>query len=222
MSEPGLVDITGRLRSPAATPGHWAGCAPPNKGQRYPADPPTVEEIILVMRQAGPGPYADRTRGLIAILWRRAADQRSAHSYRDRFGLEDRVGAGSLRQGREAQVVGMDDWTWEHLARWTDHRIQLPVGPLFCILAGPTRGRGWSATAVRGEFRRLAAQAGARRRFAHTSSGTLMRSRWRMKGIRCRLSRGSSGMPTLGSRRSTCKESIHARSSTRSTTAARR
>jgi hypothetical protein len=48
MSEPGLMDITGRLRSPAATPGHWTGCAPPNKGQRYPADPPTVEEIILV------------------------------------------------------------------------------------------------------------------------------------------------------------------------------
>jgi integrase len=70
MSQPGLVDITGRLGSPAATPGHWTGCAPPNKGLRYPADPPTVEEIILVMRQAGPGPYADRIRALIAILWR--------------------------------------------------------------------------------------------------------------------------------------------------------
>ncbi len=70
MSEPGLVDITGRLRSPAATPGHWAGCAPPNKGLRYPADPPTVEETILVMREAGPGPYADSLRALIAILWR--------------------------------------------------------------------------------------------------------------------------------------------------------
>jgi hypothetical protein len=51
-------------------PGIRPGCAPPNKGLRYPADPPTVEEIILVMRQAGPGPYADRTWGLIAILWR--------------------------------------------------------------------------------------------------------------------------------------------------------
>ena len=70
MSEPRLVDVTGRLRSPAATPGHGAGCAPPNKGLRFPADPPTVEEIILVMREAGPGPYADRTRGLIAIPWR--------------------------------------------------------------------------------------------------------------------------------------------------------
>ena len=53
MSESGLVDVTGRLRSPAATRGHWAGCAPPNKALRYPADPPTVEEIILVMREAG-------------------------------------------------------------------------------------------------------------------------------------------------------------------------
>ena len=32
MSEASLVDIIGRLRSPAATPGHWAGCAPPNEG----------------------------------------------------------------------------------------------------------------------------------------------------------------------------------------------
>src|ERR1700760_3654181 len=69
-SKPRPVDVAGRMRSPAAIPGHWAGCAPPNKGLRYPADPPTVEEIILVMRQAGPGPYADRTRPLIAILWR--------------------------------------------------------------------------------------------------------------------------------------------------------
>jgi integrase len=70
MSEQTLVDVTGRLRSPAATPGHRAGCAQPNKGLRFPADPPTVEETILVMREADPGPYGDRTRGLIAILWR--------------------------------------------------------------------------------------------------------------------------------------------------------
>src|SRR5437588_8292303 len=63
-------------------------------------------------------------------------------------------------------MVGMDDWAWEHVALWTEHRIKLPLGPLFCILAGPTRGRGWSATAVRGELRRLAVAAGVRRRFA--------------------------------------------------------
>jgi Phage integrase family len=37
---------------------------------------------------------------------------------------------------------------------------------LFCIIDGPTRGRPWSSAGVRVEFRRLAAQAGVRRRFA--------------------------------------------------------
>ena len=55
---------------------------------------------------------------------------------------------------------------FEHLNRWLEHRVQLPVGPLFCIIDGPTRGRTWPATAVRGELRELAAQARVRRRFA--------------------------------------------------------
>jgi integrase/recombinase XerD len=63
-------------------------------------------------------------------------------------------------------MVGMDDRGWEHVARWTEHRVRLPIGPVFCILAGPTRGRVWSATAARGELRRLAVEAGVRRRFA--------------------------------------------------------
>ena len=41
-----------------------------NKGMRYPADPPTVEEIVAVMRQAGNGRSAARIRGLIVVLWR--------------------------------------------------------------------------------------------------------------------------------------------------------
>ena len=42
----------------------------------------------------------------------------------------------------------------------------LPVGPLFCVVEGPTRGRPWASAAVRSEFRRLATEAGVRRRFA--------------------------------------------------------
>lgn len=38
--------------------------------------------------------------------------------------------------------------------------------PLFCVIDGPTRGRPWSAAAVRSEFRRHAAEAGVRRRVA--------------------------------------------------------
>jgi hypothetical protein len=51
-------------------PGFHAGRPPHNKGQRYPADPPKVEEIIAVMRAAGDDAHGCRLRGLIVILWR--------------------------------------------------------------------------------------------------------------------------------------------------------
>ena len=168
MSEPGLVDITGRLRSPAATPGHWAGCAPPNKGLRYPADPPTVEEIILVMREAGPGPYADRTRGLIAILWRAGlADQRSARAHRDRSGPEDRLGAGPRRA--RAASAGWSGWTTGLGARRPLDRAPDPAArSARCSASSPDR-----PAAAAGQRQLPAAsfagsrpQAGVRRRFA--------------------------------------------------------
>jgi len=55
MSEP-LLDAAGRRRSPATLPQFHAGRPPRNKGIRYPADPPTVEEIVAMMRHAGDGP----------------------------------------------------------------------------------------------------------------------------------------------------------------------
>src|SRR3954466_10123818 len=69
MPDPTL-DAAGRRRSPATVPGYLKGRPPRNKGRRYPADPPRVEEIVAVMRAAGVGVCATRTRALIAILWR--------------------------------------------------------------------------------------------------------------------------------------------------------
>ena len=60
----------------------------------------------------------------------------------------------------------MDDWAWEHLQSWLTARLELPVGPLFCIISGPTRGRRWSVSAARAQLRDTAAAAGVRRRFA--------------------------------------------------------
>jgi integrase len=65
-----LLDAAGRRRSPATMPGFRAGRPPRNKGVRYPADPPTVEEIVAVMRAADDGPHGRRLRGLIVVLWR--------------------------------------------------------------------------------------------------------------------------------------------------------
>ena len=41
-----MLDAAGRRRSPATLPEFHAGRPPRNKGMRYPADPPTIEEIL--------------------------------------------------------------------------------------------------------------------------------------------------------------------------------
>lgn len=65
-----LLDAAGRRRSPATRPGFHCGRPPRNKGPRYPADPPAIEEIVAVMRQAGDTAHGLRTRALIIVLWR--------------------------------------------------------------------------------------------------------------------------------------------------------
>ena len=82
--------------------------------------------------------------------------------------LDARRGSLLVRRGKggRRREVGMDDWVWEQLAPWLDARVVLPVGPLFCVVNGPTRGRPWAAAAARTELRTVAREAGVRRRFA--------------------------------------------------------
>ena len=65
-----VLDAAGRRRSPATMPGYHAGRPPRNKGRVYPADPPTVEEIVAVMREASDDPHGNRFRALVVVLWR--------------------------------------------------------------------------------------------------------------------------------------------------------
>ena len=162
-----LVDCAGRRRSPAALPVYHRGRPPRNKGLRYPPDPPTVEEIIAVMRAAGDEPDGVRLRGVIVVLWRAGLRVQEALALAE-HDLNPRRGSILVRRGKggRRREVGMDDWGWEQLRPWLVARAELPVGPLFCVIDGPTRGRPWAGPAVRCEFRRLAAVAGIRRRFA--------------------------------------------------------
>jgi site-specific recombinase XerD len=162
-----LLDRAGRRRSPATMNGFHAGRPPLNKGIRYPADPPTVEEIVAVMRAAGDGRHGRRLRGLIVVLWRAGLRIQEALALGE-SDLDRRRGALLVRCGKggRRREVGMDEWAWEQLQPWMDLRLELPVGPLFCVINGPTRGRPWSAAAVRADLRRTATTAGVRRRFA--------------------------------------------------------
>src|SRR5688500_10739161 len=162
-----LLDRAGRRRSPATLPGFHAGHAPGNKGLRYPADPPKIEEIVAVMRTAGEGAHGRRLRGLIVIMWRAGLRIQEALALTE-GDLDHRRGSLLVRRGKggRRREVGMDAWGWEELHPWLEHRLELPVGPLFCVINGPTRGRHWSSAAARADLRRTAARAAVRRRFA--------------------------------------------------------
>ena len=147
-------------------PGFHAGHALGNKGLRYPADPPKVEEIIAVMRTAGDRAHGRRLRALIAILWRSGLRIQEALALTE-GDLDQRRGSLLVRSGKgRRREVGIDGWGWEQLQPWLDVRRELPVGALLCVINGTTRGRHWSPAAARAELQHTAAGAGVRRRFA--------------------------------------------------------
>ena len=133
----------------------------------YPADPPTVEEIVTVMRHAGDSVHGRRLRGLIVVLWRAGLRICEALTLAE-ADLDARRGSMLVRRGKggRRREVDMDDWAWEQLEPWLQVRLKLPVGPLVCVVNGPTRGRPWAAAAARSELRRVARESGVRRRFA--------------------------------------------------------
>jgi site-specific recombinase XerD len=161
-----MLDSASHSPSPRSA-GLSRGRSPANKGRRYPADPPRVEEIVAVMRQAGDRPIGRRTRGLIVVLWRAGLRISEALALAE-SDLEFQRGSLLVRSGKggKRREVGMDEWGWDQLRPWLEVRLALPVGPLFCVVKGKGRGRPWASSAVRSQLRCLAVRAGVRRRFA--------------------------------------------------------
>jgi site-specific recombinase XerD len=123
-----LLDAAGRRRSPASTPGFRTGIGPRNKGQRYPADPPTVDEIVAVMRQAGKDRHGHRLNALIVVLWRVGLGINEALSLTE-TDVDQRRGSILVRHGKNdrRREVGTDAWAWSAIEPWLGDRLQLPA-----------------------------------------------------------------------------------------------
>jgi integrase len=147
-----LLDAAGRRRSVATLPGHHCGRAPRNKGMRYPADPPTVEEIVAVMRHAGDRPHGIRLRGLIVVMWRAGLRISEALALTE-SDLDEARGAILVRHGKndKRREVGMDQWGWEQLRPWLSRRPH-PRPPTDtnqrASAAAPHRSQGRRATSL--------------------------------------------------------------------------
>lgn len=129
MSVSAVLDSAGRRRSPATMPGYHAGRPPRKEGMRYPADPPTVEEIIAVMRQAGEDRHGARLRAVLVVLWRGGLRVQEALALTARD-LDERRGSLLVRSGKggRRREIGMDLWGWEQLRPWLVSRLELPIG----------------------------------------------------------------------------------------------
>lgn len=79
-----------------------AGRPPRNKGLRYPADPPAVQEIIAVMREAGSDRHGARLRGLIVVLWRGGLRIQEALTLSERD-LDPQRGSLLVRNGKRGR-----------------------------------------------------------------------------------------------------------------------
>ncbi len=110
-----LLDVAGHRRSPATMPGYHLGRPPRNKGEQYPADPPTVEEIVAVMSTVGDRADGNRLRALTVLLWRAGLRISEALSLQE-SDLDPSRGAVLIRHGKggKRREVGRDRWAWEH------------------------------------------------------------------------------------------------------------
>jgi site-specific recombinase XerD len=187
---------------------------------RYPADPPTVEEIVLVMRHGGDRAHGLRLRGLIVVMWR-AGLRISETLALTESDLDADRGAILVRHGKgdKRREVGMDQWGWELLRPWIAFRLQIPVGPLFCVIDGRTRGRPMTTTSVRQQLRRTAAKAGVRRRFAphqlrHAHAVEMAREGVPLNVIQRQLGHANLGITSVyleGSYNAEIIDTVHAR-----------
>jgi integrase len=166
------------------------------------------------MRAAGETIHGQRLRGLIVVVWR--AGQRISEALAlAEADLDPRRGAVLMGRGKggRRREVGMDDRAWEQVQPWLTARRELPVGPLFCIITGPTRGRQWSIAAARHSCagpRRPPASAAA---LLRTSCDTRTPSSSPPKAYRSWSSSGNSATATSGSRPCTYRGSTTPRSS---------
>ncbi len=163
-----LHDCAGRRRSPATLASFHRGHPPRNKGLHYPPDPPTVEEIITVMRAAGTDPDGSRLRGLMLCSGAQVCGSARRWRFKPESDLDADCGAILVRRGKggKRREVGMDRWAWAQLALWLAHVPPCLWERFYASCAARPGDDRAPPPGARVQLRNAAQRAGVRRRFA--------------------------------------------------------
>jgi integrase/recombinase XerD len=139
---------------------------PPNKGNRYPAEPLTPAEMAALIGQCSRrAPTGIRNRALITLLYRSGLRVSEVLTLRP---ADVNLDAHSIRlldsKSGQAQTRGFHPSADDALLRWMDERKRLGLATnghkLFCTLAGGPLSDDY----VRNMLRRLAGKAGIEKR----------------------------------------------------------
>ena len=170
---------------------------PANKGQTYPAEILTQEEVGMLFKScSSKAPTGIRNRALLTILYRSGLRVSEALALAlkdiDRKACTVRVLHG---KGDKARLTGIDPHSFAAIDRWIDKRKELGLGRrsrLFCTL----EGKPIDTSYVRHLMKRLATKAGIEKRvhahgLRHTLAAELAAERKPMNVIQAQLGHGS-------------------------------
>jgi site-specific recombinase XerD len=151
-------------RSPATAPGYHAGRTPANKGNEYPPEILTMDELKRLLAQPSRhAPTGIRNRALIALMARSALRCAEALALEKRdIDMDARVVRVRHGKNDKRRTVSMDDQAFAFLERWLDWRtrLKIPGRIVFCTLDG----RPLHSSYVRTLLPRLAKKAGITKR----------------------------------------------------------
>ena len=214
------LDRAGRRRSPATMPGFHTGRPPRNKGLRYPADPPKVEEIISVMYTAGNDAHGRRLRGLIWSSGARGCASRKR--WRSSRAISIPVAPRCSCVAGRADAGARSGWTRGAGASYSHGSSYESGFPSALCSVSSTAGR--VAASGRAPPPEPTCRAPPSQRVSadgspHTSCGTRTPSKWLAKACRSWSSSASSATAISASPRSTSKgidnaeiiDTVHAR-----------
>lgn len=161
------LDRCGRKRSRATSPEFRRGLKPANAGLTYPATPYTDAEVLALMDACPDTRAWRRMRALIALLWRSGLRISEALALLP-ADLDPEQGTVTVQCGKggKRRISAMDQFGWEQIEPWLAERPELPSGPVFCIVEGPTKGERWTPAGVRQGFRKLRDATGLEKRLA--------------------------------------------------------
>lgn len=161
---PASSTAVGRRLSPICQPGYRKGQKPPNHGKRYPASPPSIDEMLRLLELCDINTKRGvRNRALLTTLWRSGLRVSEALALLPHeIDFHNQTVTVMKGKGSKRRVSGIDKGALVEISRWLMARAMLNVpdgSPLFCTVNHPTAGNPIHPAYVRTVLRKLRVEA---------------------------------------------------------------